>query len=59
MISTLDVAALFTPVRDAVELEQISAHLAAVIEETIQPAGLSLWITQTGVLGQKTKEIKL
>jgi hypothetical protein len=37
-------AAFTTALRDEVDLDELSADLAAVVQETVQPAHLSLWI---------------
>jgi len=34
--------------RDEVDLEQLSGDIAAVVQETMQPASLSLWVRQPG-----------
>ncbi len=38
------VAAFSTTLRQEVDLDQLREHLLAVVQETIQPASLSLWI---------------
>jgi hypothetical protein len=36
--------AFSTKVREDVELDQLTAHLLAVVEETMQPVRISLWL---------------
>jgi MFS family permease len=43
-------AALSTRLRDEVDLDQMAGELAAVIQETMQPASVSLWLRE----GQRT-----
>ncbi len=42
--STLAIAALFQPLRQEVDLDQLREHLLNVVQETMQPAHVSLWL---------------
>jgi hypothetical protein len=45
VISTLVIAALFNPLRrDETDLDSLSADLVGVVQETMQPARVSLWL---------------
>ena len=47
MISTLLIAALFTPLRQEVDLEALSNQLLIVVEETLQPEHVSVWLRES------------
>lgn len=47
VISTLLIAALFTPLRQEVDLETLSAQLIGVVEETLQPEHVSVWLRES------------
>ena len=47
VISTLLIAALFTPLRQEVDLEELSSQLLMVVEETLQPEHVSVWLRES------------
>jgi hypothetical protein len=52
--ATRTLAAFAAQARDEVELEQLSGELVQVVERTMQPASVSLWVRggQTAVKGR-------
>jgi hypothetical protein len=48
------IAAFSTTIRDEVDLNQLCSKLIAVVEETMQPAHVSLWLCATKRSGERT-----
>jgi hypothetical protein len=46
--ATQTLATFATATRDEVELERLAAELLSVVEETVQPAHISLWLRRPG-----------
>lgn len=50
-------AAFSAVVRNEVDLDDLSRHLVAVVEETMQPAHVSLWLRKSGYERKPTTEV--
>ncbi len=48
------IAAFSATLRNEVDLTQLSEHLVSVVEETMQPKYISLWLRPTPIRGEKT-----
>ncbi len=46
------IAAFAVAARDEVELDRLTAHMIAVVGETLQPASVSLWLKAGSSLGE-------
>jgi hypothetical protein len=51
-------AAFSATVRDEVDLNRLTGQLLALVEETMRPAHVSLWLCKAAGLGQQTANMK-